>query len=222
MSENGHPIERPPPEPWEMQDGEDARPFSAFILYRDLPPHDRSYAEVARRVGVTKAAVSQMGARWFWQDRIRAWDQHCDAIRRQTQLAEIESMARRHAQVADGMLTEAARHLEQRLKMWDAWMQGTGPQPAPLRPFELVAMADAAVKIGRLSRGAATEVTATHVTGEITATREREAIHALSDDPETLAAALALERALATQSERRRRALPGGEVDPSEAPGVDL
>lgn len=216
--ENGHPTQRPVPEPWEMQDAESGQAFAAFIIYRDSPGTDRSYSETARRIGVTKGAVTQMATRWFWQDRVRAWDQHCDAIRRQTQLAEIEAMARRHAQVADGLLTEAARHLEQRLKKWDAAANEGGPIPEPLRPFELVAISEAAVKIGRLSRGAATELTATHVTAEITADRERGAIHAVTDDPDTLLAALALERTLATQSERRRLPMPRGEVEESPAP----
>ena len=62
---------------WEMMQGESAKAFAAFQIYRDLPATERSYAEVARIQGITSATqLERWGSpdKFNWVERARAYD----------------------------------------------------------------------------------------------------------------------------------------------------
>jgi hypothetical protein len=81
------------PEPWDRQDGEGEKPYSAFVRYRDLGP-SRSLIDAYRQhTGRTEAAQpSGLFHKWAkgfrWKDRALAWDRrlserHAEGAERQ-------------------------------------------------------------------------------------------------------------------------------------------
>jgi hypothetical protein len=76
----------PEPRPWERQEGESAKAFSAFEIYRRLGPA-RTVAEAWRQYWSLSGAhnageapprvmpyFSQWAVQWRWQERALAWD----------------------------------------------------------------------------------------------------------------------------------------------------
>ena len=129
-------------QPWEQQDGESAKAFQAFVTYRDMGAV-RSYTKVAQQLHKSRTLIGRWARRWNWQNRVKAWDDHCDEIRRGVELQEtIKEMTRRHI--------EAGRQLEQKgLQLLSTVRRATAQGAARL--------VTAGVDIQRLARGAPTE-----------------------------------------------------------------
>ena len=111
--------------PWEIQSSErnreSSKAYFAFCLYRDMPPDQRSLAQVtailkerrgapegSRLSDTTSAAQESRGKRpsrqvadwarsWRWVERASAWDSEQQRIQSETRLAEVEEMTKRHA-----------------------------------------------------------------------------------------------------------------------------
>ena len=88
---------------WLRQEKETLKAFGAFQIYRDLGPDKRSFAtvcdELKRPVGY-KRQVETWSQQWSWVDRVTAWDDHFDRVKRDHFRERIEEMAERHAKVA--------------------------------------------------------------------------------------------------------------------------
>lgn len=116
---------------WDRLDGEPAKAFAAFAIYRDLPAAQRSLnaaytlhqcaAEQIRAPGFW----ADWSSSWRWPERAAAYDAHLDAERRRAREAglreleirrleyEIENQERlqRRVQAADRLLDELAEWL---------------------------------------------------------------------------------------------------------------
>ena len=86
--------------PWERQPREATRSFARFVVYRDLPPEDRSLRLAANRLGVPLGTLQALNHRWSWSARVEAWDDERDRVKRQAMLQERIEMGRRQATAA--------------------------------------------------------------------------------------------------------------------------
>ena len=95
----------PLPTLWERQPHESAKAFGAFTLHRDMDASERSLAEVAQRLTVSKGTIACWSALYSWVARAEAWDDERDRLKRLSQIKAIEAMAERHAQQAQAIAT---------------------------------------------------------------------------------------------------------------------
>ena len=131
-----------PAKPWEQQPGEGPRAFEAFAVYRGMGAR-RSYAKVGRKLGKSLTLISRWGQRHRWLERADAWDAERDRRTLERLSKGAAAMRKAHAGVARAMLAKAAQALE-------------GLDPEGMAPRDVTAMAEAAARLERLSRGEAT------------------------------------------------------------------
>ena len=134
----------PKTEPWERQDGETAKAFEAFAIYRDMGP-DRSLRKVVQSLNKNLTTIAEWSSKYDWVNRVAAWDAEQDRIARQQQINDIKKMRKRHAGIAAAMLVKAATAL-QRI-----------PEDE-ISASEISRMVDVASKLERISRGDVGEV----------------------------------------------------------------
>ena len=126
-------------QPWDRQPGETAKAFSAFALYRDLSPSDRSVqaaVEAGRRVGAkgTHRGWQRWAARYGWRDRAGANDSDLAARRREHMAKELE----RAQDDAVVLVRAALAKVAERIEGLDAEELAAGQIPAALKTlFEL-------------------------------------------------------------------------------------
>lgn len=168
------PTKQPPDEilPWDQPaEGETARAFAAFTVYRDLGP-TRSLRRAAglHYRGETPARTRQLetwSSRHRWADRVAAFDRWLDAQVIARRREEHLEMAARHAAAGRSALELVADQLGQlaaleakRLQLLDD--AGDDPDPQLLRPIvpvqSLARLLDVGVKVERISAGLATEI----------------------------------------------------------------
>lgn len=125
--------------PWDRQPGENAKPFEAFVIYRDLGP-GRSLPQVAEKLGKSATLIERWSAANDWVKRATAWDAEQDRIARQEQLDEIVKMRKRHAKIAEKALDKVSQALD----MVD---------PEHLSNADISRLMETASKLERLSRG---------------------------------------------------------------------
>jgi hypothetical protein len=137
-------------QPWNRLPGESTKAFSAFSAYRDLGS-GRSIVEAYRHQRGTKGATQAPGQwkrlakRFRWSERAAAWDDYQDQVKLEGQLAAIEEMCKRHAQIA--MVSQAK--LIERLQTFEA---------SELTPKDMITWLEASVKVERLARGEPSEI----------------------------------------------------------------
>jgi hypothetical protein len=64
---------------WKRQQGETAKAYEAFRVYRDLGPVDRSQVKVGERGGKCRVQIERWSARYGWVERVRAYDAEIEA-----------------------------------------------------------------------------------------------------------------------------------------------
>lgn len=134
-------------DPWERQPHESAKAYHAFCLYRDMA-EARSLQKVCEKLGKSKTLMDRWSARWGWASRVEAYDVYMERQLRLESEEERKAMARRHAQIATGMLTRVAKRLNNLV------MREEAGRPIPELSFEQLARwVDVAVKTERLARG---------------------------------------------------------------------
>jgi hypothetical protein len=148
--EGGEPNESlVPPAPWERQEGESARAFSAFVVYRDLPPENRKIDAVRDQLYPQAPWAKDKLHRWaqehHWQVRADAWMSKIDLERRQVQLETVRSMTARHIEAAIAMQLRGLSAL-----------RGLSNK-ADLTAAEIRMLITEGAKLERLSRGLATD-----------------------------------------------------------------
>ncbi len=136
---------------WEKMEGESAKAYYAFTVYRDQDPLSRSIREVGRKLDRSRQLLGVWSTKWRWVERVAAYDAFLDAIQSEEAEAERREMGRRQAR--DGkMLQEigisALRHV-----------MGPDGQVAKGQISDTLAakLVEIGVKIERLARGESTE-----------------------------------------------------------------
>lgn len=106
----------PEREAWARQPGETSRAYSAFCIYRDLGPRERSLREAASHYysNKTRTSIAQIGiwsGRHNWVERCRQYDEFLDEQRRQKALDAVLEMADRQAREGTALQTLGAKIL---------------------------------------------------------------------------------------------------------------
>lgn len=127
--------------PWERQENESEKAFSAFKAYLEM--EDRNVTELARRLSKTRQLLVGWKQKYNWQERCIAWDKSLQEIEYKTAVKERKKMAKRHIAIAMSMQAKAV----EALKKIDV---------SKLNASEIIRLFDTAVKIERLSRGETT------------------------------------------------------------------
>mgnify|MGYP001583717934 CR=1 FL=1 len=135
---------------WERHDGEGAKAYQAFALYRDMDPDARSTVKVGQQTSKNLRLIHRWSARWSWVDRAEAYDDHMDRLHRKQQEKERLDMLRRHAGVALAFMGKAVEGLKE-------------IKAEELSNMDRARWVDLAVRVERLSRGEPTE----HIRQEI-------------------------------------------------------
>lgn len=140
--------------PWERQPGESMKAFKAFTIYRDLGPLERSQEKVKEALErSSRTMISDWSVKFNWKKRVEAWDDEQDRIIRADHLKEIKEMRKRHAKLANDMLTKAEKALE---KISDEEISAK----------EIGQLVDIASKLERISLGDSGDVIETRDGGE--------------------------------------------------------
>ena len=124
---------------WERQEGESAKAFEAFGVYRDLGP-DRSIAKTGQKLGKNLTTLSEWSSKFEWVKRANAWDDEQDRVARNEQIKEIRKMRERHAKIAERALEKVTEALET-------------IDPQEMSHMDMARFMDVASKLERLSRG---------------------------------------------------------------------
>lgn len=127
--------------PWERQDGETEKAFSAFKAYLEM--EDRNVTSLAKRLAKSRQLVDKWKQKYNWQERCIAWDKSLQEIEYKTAVKERKKMAKRHIAIAMSMQAKAVEALKQ-------------IDVSKLNANEIIRLFDTSVKIERLSRGEAT------------------------------------------------------------------
>jgi hypothetical protein len=98
-------------DPWDRLDGEPTRAYYWFNRFRELPPPERSHARLlsdaidraaatptnSQTKTPTRSNIASWSARWRWEARVAAYDQHLERLKRANLEDEILEASRRHA-----------------------------------------------------------------------------------------------------------------------------
>lgn len=126
-------------QPWELMEGETAKPFEAFCIYRDLGP-GRSISQVAEKLSKSEQLIKRWCAGYDWVKRATAWDAEQDRIARKAQVDEIIKMRKRHAQIAQKALDKISAALDT-------------VNPEAMTNADIARLMSEASKLERISRG---------------------------------------------------------------------
>src|SRR3954454_13496870 len=69
-----------PPGPTPRLPNEGARPYEAFLIYRDLGP-GRSIDKVQQKLNKNRRLIAQWSGDYRWVERARAYDDHCERVK---------------------------------------------------------------------------------------------------------------------------------------------
>jgi hypothetical protein len=89
--------------PWERQGNESSQAFAGFCSYRDLGS-GRSIEKAAKHVRKSVSLLKRWSSRYYWVERIEAWDREQDRLATQASAHAARERAEeiRHRQVKDG------------------------------------------------------------------------------------------------------------------------
>jgi hypothetical protein len=130
------------------QAGEGGKAFSAFSVYRSLPPQHRSLRAVAELVGKSRQLIERWCSRYRWVARVQAWDNEQEQARCRAHLRAVEEMSARHAALALLAQQRAAERLSQM----------TSDDIAAMGVSDICALLRLAEGIERRARGVGTAV----------------------------------------------------------------
>lgn len=77
--------------PWERQDGETEKAFSAFKAYLEM--EDRNVTSLAKRLSKSRQLLVNWKQKYNWQERCIAWDKSLQEIEYKTAVKERKKMA---------------------------------------------------------------------------------------------------------------------------------
>lgn len=138
--------------PWERQPGEGDKQFTAFTIYLTMDNGDRRTSQVAAKMDMAPATISNYRKYNKWEERALAYD---NFVQKQLVLKDIEErrdMKERQTEIAIKMQMLALENLDMLL---DEVMNGR----VNLSPDQLTRIAETGSKLERLARGEAQEIT---------------------------------------------------------------
>jgi len=105
---------------WERQEGESARAYEAFCLYRDLGP-ERSLAKVGQALGKSVSLMERWSSEHEWVDRVKALEARDQMLKHdavEEHLREkAEDHARRETRLREKALEAREKAMEKSLRM---------------------------------------------------------------------------------------------------------
>lgn len=151
----------PPPPPkheWEQQQGETDLAFASWVIYRDLPPGDRSHAKVAtardvkfpERRSVSVREIDRLSLTWRWPARVRLWDAMIAERAREGEIAAAVKSRTTHLALAQRLQRLGGARL-------DALIAAVERGEGVVNPRDAIRAVGEGVKLERLVRGESTE-----------------------------------------------------------------
>lgn len=102
---------------WNRLEGETAKQFAAFELYRQLSPSDRTVAAVARALNSRSMnKLYQWCGNNHWRARALAWDEHQAVVQQRAAEQAIRSMTEDHCRSLEYVTAIANLHLDRTLR----------------------------------------------------------------------------------------------------------
>lgn len=92
-----------PLELWRQQPNETDVAYGAFLIYRDLPPNERSAARVGSEYGRHVRLIERWSSRWVWVERSRSYQHWLDREHRKKLVNERAKMSERQAAEAQAI-----------------------------------------------------------------------------------------------------------------------
>lgn len=126
---------------WERQPGESSKAYEAFCAYRDYGP-GRSLENVGRSLPKPRSRqwLSVWSSKYKWVDRVKAYDDYMERLKRAENEKAILDMVDRHARLAVAFQQRIAQRLAE-------------INPSELTPADMARWLEVAAKLERLSRG---------------------------------------------------------------------
>lgn len=143
---------------YERQDSETKKAFEAFQVYRDLGI-TRSLREVAQQLNKSLALIGRWSSQYGWVERAQEYDDEMDRKALLQQEKDRRDMVKRHASQAMMFQQKVLSRMREM-------------NPAELSTSDLIRWFETSVKIERLSRGDATDITELEHGGEVKETHE--------------------------------------------------
>ncbi len=97
---------------WERQENESAEAYEAFSLYRDMPPAERSLAQVGRKLGKSKALMERWSSKNEWRHRVHEYEKYIDALALHKATTQLAEMRARHIKIGQMLQTKGLKALE--------------------------------------------------------------------------------------------------------------
>jgi len=132
-------------EPWEKLSNETTKAYAAFCIYRDLGSERRIDKVLAVTGKRNRSSLIKWSSKYNWVERVQAYDQYLEELKRKEQEQAIIEMSRRHAELAVRMQDLIKARLEE-------------IDVNALSPRDLATWLDIATKLERLSRGEPTSI----------------------------------------------------------------
>ena len=123
---------------WERQNGESAKAFEAFTIYRDMGK-DRTISATARQLGKNRTLIDRWKERWNWKERVRAYDNDLDQAAHEEALKNVREMQRRQIGIAIKIQQKAMEALNK-------------INPAKMKDKDILAYLQMATKLERDTR----------------------------------------------------------------------
>lgn len=116
---------RPPPaHEWDQQPKETDLAFATFLVYRDLPPGDRSYARVVaarnakfpERQPIGPTQIERLSVLWKWSARVRLWDAMIAERSREDEIEDAVQAKKRRMAIARKLQTMSDKGLDRLIR----------------------------------------------------------------------------------------------------------
>lgn len=148
---------------WARQDGETAKAFKAFGIYRSMAANKRSSARVAAQVGHRQPSTCKgWSARYQWVSRAAAWDEELDREARDAETKELLEMRERHIGISQDMQKLGKHQIAQHQKKANKRAKSKKGGAPVMTVTEAGSLADKGMRLERLNRGEPETVTEEH------------------------------------------------------------
>lgn len=96
---------------WERQEGETEGAWEAFLTYRNMEGK-RTVLKVAKKLAKSRQQITKWKSLWFWDDRVRAYDNTLERASFDEEINERREMNKRHIAISSKLQKFALEALE--------------------------------------------------------------------------------------------------------------